>query len=171
MRAIVAACDDWGIGLKGDLLVRNPTDMHRYVRLTSGGTVVMGRKTLQSFPGSRPLRGRRNIVVTRGELDEALWDGLDAGTTLEVVHSPQEALAAVEDTDPDRVWLIGGANLYEQLIDDCSEAVVTFNHCVVPADTFFPNLDEREGWHVDKREMGGTTADGIPFEYVTYRHE
>ena len=170
MRAIVAACDDWGIGLKGDLLVRNPEDMRHYVRLTKHGVVVMGRKTLQGFPGSKPLRGRRNVVVTRGELDPALWEGLDDATTLEVVHTPQEALDAVADADPSQVWLIGGASLYEQLIDECSEAVVTFNHCTVPADTYFPNLDERAGWQVASRELGGTTPDGIDFDYVTYTH-
>ena len=59
---------------------------------------------------------------------------------------------------------------HEQLIDDCSEAVVTFNHCTVPADTYFPNLDERAGWQVASREPGGITPDGIDFDYVTYTH-
>ena len=85
MRAIVAVCSDWGIGNKGRLLVRNKADMHHFVACTTGGTVVMGRRTLESFPGGRPLKNRRNIVLTHG------------GTTLdpeaEKVASIDESLA------------------------------------------------------------------------------
>ena len=63
MNAIVAVCRNWGIGYQGALLVHSKVDMHRFVELTMGGTVVMGRKTLESFPGG-PLKGRRNVVIS-----------------------------------------------------------------------------------------------------------
>ena len=65
--AIVAVCDDWGIGLDGDMVVSNRADMRHYVRHTKGHTILMGRRTLESFPGGRPLKDRRNVVVTRDE--------------------------------------------------------------------------------------------------------
>ena len=98
LKAIVAVCDDWGIGCEGDMVVSNRADMRHFVSCTMGHPVIMGRKTLESFPGGRPLKGRRNIVLTR---DEAF-----ACEGVEVVHSVDEALAAVADED--EAWVIGG---------------------------------------------------------------
>ena len=132
LKAIVAVCDDWGIGRAGDMVVANRADMRHFVRCTKGHAVIMGRKTLESFPGGRPLKDRRNIVLTRDE------DFVRKG--VEVVHSVDEALAAVADED--EAWVIGGAEVYRQFLPLCSEAVVTKNHCVREADAYFPNLDE-----------------------------
>ena len=88
LSAIVAVCDDWGIGCEGDMVVSNRADMRHFVACTKGCPVIMGRKTLLSFPGGGPLKNRRNIVLTR-----------DIGFTREgvdVVHSVDEALAAVK---------------------------------------------------------------------------
>ena len=104
LKAIVAVCDDWGIGRDGDMVVANRADMRHFVNKTKGHPVVMGRKTLESFPGGRPLKDRRNIVLTR---DPAFNDG-----AIEVVHSVEEALAAVADEDV--AWVIGGGAVYEQ---------------------------------------------------------
>ena len=89
LSAIVAVCDDWGIGCEGDMVVSNRADMRHFVACTKGCPVIMGRKTLLSFPGGRPLKNRRNIVLTRDEGFAA--EGVD------VVHSIDEALAAVAD--------------------------------------------------------------------------
>ena len=159
MNAIVSVTRDWGIGLKGQLAVRNRDDMRRFVDLTMGGTVIMGRKTLESFPGG-PLKGRRNIVIS------ARSDYAPAG--VEIAHSPEEALDLAAGDDPDNVWLIGGASVYEALLDHCERAYVTMNDCEVPVDAWFPNLDERTDWVVESREEGGVTAAGVPFRYVTY---
>ena len=162
INAIVAVCDDWGIGWQGGLLVPNKADMASFVAHTKGGTVVMGRSTLESFPGGRPLRGRRNIVITRNP-------GY-AVEGAEVVHSVEEALAAVAEdaADPSRVWVIGGASIYEQMLPHTDRVVVTHNHCVRPADTFFPNLEADPAWHVESTEPGGTTPEGVEFEFRTY---
>ncbi len=102
--AIVAVCDDWGIGRDGDMVVSNRADMRHFVNKTKGHPVIMGRKTLESFPGGRPLKDRRNIVLTR---DEAF-----SREGVEVVHSVDEALAAVADEDV--AWVIGGGAVYGQ---------------------------------------------------------
>ena len=159
MNAIVSVTNDWAIGKDGGLLVRNKADMRRFVELTMGGTVVMGRKTLESFPGG-PLKGRRNVVVSR----QAGY----APAGVEVVGSPEAALEAVAG-DKD-VWLIGGESVYRALLDACERVYVTRNDCVREADAWFPNLDEDPTWEVEGRKDGGVTAAGVPFEYMTYRH-
>lgn len=156
--AIVAVCDDWGIGKSGDMLVRNREDMRSFVRHTKGHTVLMGRKTLESFPDAKPLADRRNIVVSR--------DKSYAPEGVEMARSIDEAVKLAGD---DEVWVIGGGQIYEALLPRCAEAIVTKNHCLRDADTFFPNLDEDPSWAVARIEDGGVTKSGIPFEFVTYR--
>jgi dihydrofolate reductase len=162
MNAIVAVCKDWGIGLNGGLLVHSKADMHRFVELTMGGTVVMGRRTLQSFPGG-PLKGRRNVVVTHDPA--SLPEGV-VGVT-----SPEAALEAVAGEDPSRVWLIGGESVYRALLPHCKRAYVTKFDVTLPADAFFPNLDEDPAWHVESVEDGGVTKKGKAFSFVTYAHD
>lgn len=156
--AIVAVCDDWGIGKSGDMLVRNREDMRSFVRHTKGHTVLMGRKTLESFPDAKPLADRRNIVVSR--------DKSYAPEGVEMARSIDEAVKLAGD---DEVWVIGGGQIYEALLPHCAVAIVTKNHCLRDADTFFPNLDEDPSWAVARIEDGGVTKSGIPFEFVTYR--
>ncbi len=172
MDAIVSVTQDWGIGLEGQLAVANRADMRRFVQLTCGGrkpseaapgevlgTVIMGRKTFESFPNGA-LKARRNIVITR---DEGF-----AAPGAEVAHSVEEAVDLVAGTDPSAVWLIGGESVYRQLLPSCQRAHVTMNEVVVPADAFFPNLDEDPAWELVTCEEGGTTPEGVSFSYRTY---
>ena len=159
MNAIVAVCSDWGIGYKGALLVHSKVDMHRFVELTMGGTVVMGRRTLQSFPGG-PLKGRRNVVISHDP--SALPDGVVG------VDSPTAALEAVAPDDPNMVWLIGGESVYRALLAQCTRAYVTKFDVEKSADAFFPNLDEDPAWQVESVEDAGVTAKGTRFSFVTY---
>lgn len=168
MNAIVAVTQDWGIGRKGDLLINERADMQHFVRHTRGATVVMGDRTLASFPGGRPLKGRRNVVLTIDPELEA--PDCPEGTTCEIVHSVDEALAAVAGEDPDTVWAIGGASVYRQLLPHCTRAVVTKFETTLPADVYFPNLDEDEAWVLESSEDGGTTADGVDFRFTVYRN-
>ena len=158
MDAIVSVTQNWGIGWGGQLIVRNRDDMRRFVELTMGGTVIMGRRTLESFPGG-PLKGRRNIVVSaRPDYDP---EGV------EVARSPEAALALAAGDE--RVWLIGGESVYEALLPRCERVYVTKNECTVEADAWFPNLDDNPAWAVESDEPGGVTDDGVSFSYVTYR--
>jgi dihydrofolate reductase len=168
MNAIVAVTQDWGIGRKGDLLINERADMQHFVRHTRGQTVVMGDRTLASFPGGRPLKGRRNVVMTIDPTLEA--PACPEGTTCEIVHSVDEALAAVASEDPDTVWAIGGASVYRQLLPHCARAVVTKFETTLPADVYFPNLDEDEGWELAGIDGTGVTDAGIAYDFATYRN-
>ncbi len=164
LSAIVAVCDDWGIGCEGDMVVSNRADMRHFVACTKGHPVIMGRKTLLSFPGGRPLKNRRNIVLTR---DEGF-----APEGVDVVHSVDEALAAVADEPV--VWVIGGGDVYRQFLPYCVEAEVTHSHCVHPVDTYFPDLDADPAWEIARRGGVATIAsgegdEGLDYEFVTYR--
>ena len=163
MDAIVSVTSDWAIGNKGRLIVRNRADMRRFVRLTTGGTVLMGRATFESFRGG-PLKGRRNVVVTRDRTYAETHEGIECAASVE------EALELVAADEPDSVWLIGGESLYRALLPRCRRAHVTRNRTVVPADAFFPNLDEDPGWMLEQVEEGGITDEGIEFDFATYRN-
>ena len=124
----------------------------------------MGRKTLLSFPGGRPLKNRRNIVLTRDE--DFAPEGVD------VVHSIDEALAAVAYEPV--AWVIGGGDVYRQFLPYCVEAEVTHNHCVHVVDTYFPDLDADPAWEIAWRGGVATIAsgegdEGVDYEFVTYR--
>ena len=175
MNAIVSVCRDWGIGRRGELLVPNRADMRRFVDLTlgrglaadggdAGGTVVMGRRTQQGLPGGRPLKGRRNIVLTR--------DADYAPEGFEVVHDLDELDEALAGDDPERVWCIGGATVYEILLPECEHAYVTMNETVVDdADAFFPILDADPAWFVESHDGDGVTEDGVRYEFLTYTRD
>ena len=158
LSAIVAVCDDWGIGLDGGMVVENREDMRHFVACTTGHPVIMGRRTLESFPGGRPLKNRRNVVLSR--------DSSFSTEGVEVVRSVEDALAAVAGEQ--EAWVIGGGQVYELLLPHCDRAVVTRNHCVRPCDTHFPDLDADPVWKVVETRAGGVTPDGVPFDFVTY---
>ena len=107
MNAIAAVSAAWGIGREGDLLFHISGDLKRFRALTSGGTVIMGRKTLDSLPGGRPLPKRRNVVLTR--------DSAFAREGVEAARSLEEVLSLVEGEDPETVWVCGGGEVYRML--------------------------------------------------------
>lgn len=158
LSAIVAVCDDWGIGLDGGMVVENREDMRHFVACTTGHPVIMGRRTLESFPGGRPLKNRRNIVLSR--------DASFSPEGVEVVSSVEEALAAVAGDQ--EAWVLGGGQVYELLLPHCDRVVVTRNHCVRPCDTRFPDLDADPAWRVVETREGGVTPEGFSFDFVTY---
>lgn len=137
LTAIVVVDENWAIGAKGDLLFSLPTDMKHFRATTLGHCVVMGRKTLDSFPGGRPLPKRRNIVLTTSP---TLPQDVD------VVHSVEALLAAVGE---EPAFVIGGGTVYEALLPYCEKAIVTrVSTKAQDPDTFFPNLDELPQWEV-----------------------
>lgn len=141
MNIIVAVDRNWAIGKDGDLLIHNPEDMQYFKDRTMGSTVVMGRKTLDSFPGGKPLQGRHNIVLTKQNL-------VKEGVT--VVHSKEEAdrlLKQIEDTS--QIYIIGGEQIYREFLDACDIAYVTWmDSAFENPDVYFPNLDEKEEWEL-----------------------
>ena len=156
MNAIVVVDQNWAIGCNGDLLFSLPTDMKRFRSLTIGGTVILGRKTLDSFPGGRPLPKRRNIVITRNvDFDR---EGC------EIAGSLQAALELAADTEDGKLWVIGGGSVYAALLNRCKRVYLTkVDDVAEGADTFFPNLDKLPGWKVE------ATSEPVEENGVTYR--
>ena len=126
MKWIVTADRDGGIGKDGKLLADIPTDMKYFRTKTKGKTVIMGRATLESFPGGKPLPMRRNIVLSRT---------LPESDAYEVCRSVEELLKLVQDDDSDDLYVIGGGQIYEQLLPYCDEAFVTELEAVFDSDT------------------------------------
>ncbi len=132
MNAIVAIAENGGIGKDNQLLFRISADLKRFKKLTSGHTVIMGRKTLQSLPGGRGLPNRRNIVITH--------DPNFTAERAEVVHSIDEALA-LADKD---AFVIGGESIYRAMLPYCDKIYLTKVYATVDADAHFPSLDGRQ---------------------------
>ncbi len=137
----------------------------------------MGRATLDSFPRSAPLKDRVNIVITRDERHirpetfEALGEDNNAGrgTELRCVHSAEEAVKAAGEYPPEDVFVIGGAQVYRDLLPFCEECLVTKNsYEAEDADTFFPDLDSLPGWEVAE-EGEEKEYEGIRYRFLTYR--
>ncbi|MCF0129532.1 MAG: dihydrofolate reductase [Pseudobutyrivibrio sp.] len=138
MHLIAAVDKNWAIGKKGKLLVSIPDDMKFFRETTKGHVVVMGRKTLESFPNGLPLKNRTNIVLTN---DKAY----DAHGAI-VVHSEKELKQELTKYDSDDIYVIGGGTVYSMLLDDCNEAHITYIDYAYDADTYFPNLEKKDDW-------------------------
>lgn len=160
MNLIVAVDKNWAIGNKNQLLVRIPADQKFFRETTTGKTVVMGRKTLESFPNGLPLKNRTNIVLTKDRsytVPEAV-----------VVHSMDELHEELKKYPSEDIFVIGGETVYRQLLDECDTAHVTKIDFAFEADTYFPNLDEMDDWTVTADSEEQTYFD---LEYYFYKYE
>ena len=160
MIAIVAVDKNWGIGKDGDQLIYIPEDLKRFKNFTTGNTIVLGRKTVATFPGGKPLKNRRNLILSRNP------DYRPEGG--EVYPSMEALLEQVTDTD--NTYVVGGASVYNALIGACDRAYVTKIDAQYPADCWFPNLDEDPNWEVYE-ELEEMEHEGIKFRYVNYRRK
>lgn len=140
MNAIVAADENWAIGRKGDLLVRIPADHKMFRQETLGKVVVLGRKTMDTFPGGQPLMGRTNIVLSANESYTV------KGAV--VMHSIEELLEELKKYRSEDIYIIGGTSVYEQLLPYCDVVHVTRIDHSYEADAFFPNLDKSPEWEI-----------------------
>ena len=156
MNAIVVVDENWNIGRDGGLLVHLPGDLKYFREKTYGKTVVVGRKTLESFPGAKPLPGRKNVVLTRNR------DYRPDNCT--VYHSKEELMKSLDKED---VFISGGEQIYRQFLNDCTGFYVTRICASFPADRSFPNLDERDDleitWKSDMQE-----DNGIKYQFFKY---
>lgn len=138
MNLIVGVDKNWAIGNKGKLLVSIPNDMKMFRAETTGKVVVLGRKTLATFPNGAPLKNRTNIILTREE-------GFTTGDAI-IVHSIEELLEEVKKYPPEDVYVIGGDSIYKQLLPYCDMAIVTKTDHAFEADAYFPNLEADPEW-------------------------
>lgn len=140
MNCIVAVDENWAIGYKNELLVRIPADQKFFRQETTGKVVVLGRKTLETFPQGRPLPNRTNIIVSTKQ-DYQVKDAL-------VVHSIDELLEELKKYNTEDIYIIGGDSIYKQMLPYCNTAHVTKIDHAYAADSYFPNLDEMEEWEI-----------------------
>ena len=159
IRAIVAVDEKWGIGKKNGLLFDLPLDMKFFRETTSGKTVCMGYNTLLSFPNSKPLKNRKNIVICP---EGVTGDGFIA------VHDMPEMLEAIGKEDGD-VYVIGGAYFYKSMLPYCDEVLVTKVKADGNAEVFFENLDEREDFEL-KEEGEELQTNGYTIKFTKYKN-
>ncbi len=157
MELIVAVYDDWGIGRDGTQPVALSADRKFFRETTQGATVIVGRRTIEDFPGRRPLPGRVNIALTRSEAEIP-------GFLL--AHSPAEAAALAGE----RAFVIGGGSVYRQMLPLCDTAFVTKVHCSPESDTFFPDLDADPGWRLAEVLHSGE-ENGIAYDICRYERQ
>ena len=162
MQCIVAVDANWGIGYKNQLLVSIPADMRFFKETTTGKVVVMGKNTLESFPGGKPLANRTNIVVAL-EKDYKVPGAI-------VVNSIEEAVEAVKEYNQDDVIVIGGASIYKQFLPYCDVAHVTKIDYAYEADTYFPNLDADDDWEITADSEEQTYYD-LEYRFLKYERK
>ena len=160
MNLIAAVDKNWAIGRNNKLLVSIPDDMKFFRETTTGKVVVMGRKTLESFPGKKPLKNRVNIVLTGDRSYQA--DGAV------IVHDMEELHEELKKYPSEDIYVIGGESIYKQLLDECDVAHITKIDFAYEADAWFPNLDEKEEWVVTADSEEQTYFD---LEYHSYKYE
>ena len=159
--AIVHADKEWGIGKDGDMMFSLPKDMKFFRETTTGHTVVMGGKTLRSFPNGKPLKNRVNIVISRGQVR----DDCIIVPTMDAFKK-----AICERSSEEDIYVIGGAQIYREMLPYCHEALVTKVDAIGGADTFFPNLDKDENF-VCIYESEPIDDNGHTIRFTTYQNK
>jgi dihydrofolate reductase len=159
MKVIVSADRNWGIGYKGELLLRIPEDMKFFKRMTVGRVIVMGRGTFESLPGKQPLKDRTNIVLS-GNMPAA-------GEGVIICRTLESLLRELKNYDSDDICVIGGEKVFEQLLPYCREAYVTKINSAYTADRYFKNLDDSEDWELVSQSEWKTFS-GVDFSFLQY---
>lgn len=157
---IVAIAQNGAIGYKGDLIYHLSADLRRFKELTTGNTVIMGRKTYESLPKGA-LPNRRNIVLTR-QKELSFPD-------TEIYSSLDEALSHCSPNE--KVYILGGAQVYTQALGMADELEITLiNDTPAQADTFFPEFGSGRSWHLVSREdHDPDEKNPFPYSFLTYR--
>ncbi len=160
MKMIAAVDARWGIGKDNCLLVSIPEDMKYFRTVTLGHVVVMGRKSLESLPGKKPLKNRTSLILTRNpdyQVEGAVF-----------LHSLEELFEELKKYPDEEVWCIGGESVYKALLPYSDEVRITHINQVFDADAFFPNLDEDPDWEMSScSEL--KNYEGLEYRFCTYR--
>lgn len=159
MNLIAAVDKNWAIGINNQLLVRIPDDMKRFRRMTIGKVVVLGRKTLETFPGGRPLKDRNNIVLSKNRNYQ-----VEGAVCVHSLEELEEELAKYKSED---IFVIGGESIYRQLLNQCDTAYITKLDYAYQADAWFPNLDKEEAWQICEESEEQTYFD-LEYNFVKY---
>lgn len=162
MNIIVAVDKNWAIGKNNKMMWSIPADMRFFREKTTGHVVVMGRKTLESFPNGLPLKQRTNIVLSRDKNYQV------KGTL--VMHTTEELLEHLKGYAPEEIFIIGGESIYRQFLPYCDTAYVTKIDHAYDADTHFPNLDEMLEWEMTEAGEEQTSFD-LEFVFTKYERK
>ena len=162
MNAIVAVDNNWAIGCKNSLLVRIPADHKNFRQETTGKVVVLGRKTLETFPQGMPLQNRTNIILSTNP-DYRVKDAV-------VVHSKEELDAELKKYPTEDVYIIGGESVYRMMLPACDVVHVTKIDHDYEADPYFPNLDNDDAWEITAESEEQTYFD-LPYYFVKYERK
>lgn len=161
MKIIVAVDNNWGIGKNNDLLTHIPGDLKYFKEKTAGKVVVMGRKTLESLPGKKPLPERTNIVLSSDKEYRAACT---------VCHSMDELAEILKNYDSDEVFIIGGAKVYKDMMEKCDTFFITKIFKTFDADRYFENLDQHSEfeivWESEMQEYKG-----LEYKFTEYRRK
>lgn len=162
MNLIAAVDKNWAIGYQNELLVRIPSDHKFFREETTGKVVVLGRKTLETFPQKQPLKNRTNIILSRNK-DYKVKDAT-------VVHSTEELLEELKKYPTEDVYIIGGESVYREMLSYCDVAHITKIDHAYQADAYFPNLDETGEWEITAESEEQTYFD-IEYAFVKYERK
>lgn len=162
MNAIVAVDNNWAIGCKNSLLVRIPADHKNFRQETTGKVVVLGRKTLETFPQGMPLPNRTNIILSTNP-DYKVKDAV-------VVHNKAELDAELQKYATEDVYIIGGESVYRQMLPECDVVHVTKIDHDYEADAYFPDLDQDGDWEITAESEEQTYFD-LPYYFLKYERK
>lgn len=162
MNIIVAVDNNWAIGNKGNLLVRIPADHKNFRQETIGKVVVLGRKTLETFPQKQPLAGRTNIIMSTNP-NYQVKDAI-------VVHNKEELMEELKKYNTEDIYIIGGTSVYELMLEECDVAHVTKIDHVYEADAYFPNLDQNPDWEITQDSDEQTYFD-LAYQFLKYERK
>ena len=162
MNLIVAVDENWAIGYKNELLIRIPADMKMFRQETTGKVVVLGRKTLETFPNAQPLKNRTNIILSTNK-EYKVKDAV-------VVHSIEELLEELKKYPDEDIYVAGGESVYEQMLPYCNVVHVTKIDRAYAANKYFPNLDKDPEWKITAESDEQTYFD-IAYEFLKYERK
>lgn len=162
MNLIVAVDNNWAIGNKNELLIRIPNDMKHFREETTGKVVVLGRKTLETFPQGLPLKNRTNIILSKDK-NYKVKDAI-------VVHSIEQLLEELKNYPDENIYIIGGDSVYRQMLPYCDVAHVTKIDHAYEADAFFADLDADPEWEITAESDEQTYFD-IAYYFLKYERK
>jgi dihydrofolate reductase len=157
---IIASADkNWGIGFENRLLAKVPEDMKHVAERTRGKVIVMGRKTLESLPGGKPLQDRTNVVLTSNRNYKA--DGAV------IVHNIDELMKELADYNGE-IYVFGGGSIYRQLLPYCNKALITRFSEAFQADAFLPCFDNLKDWQLTAKGEWQISKTGLRYRFLEY---
>ena len=161
MKCIAAVDNNWAIGFKGKLLVSIPNDQKMFRNETTGKVIVLGRKTLETFPNGLPLKNRTNIILSRNP-------GYAVPGAL-VASGDEELFTLLKSYDSDDIYITGGESIYRRYLKYCDTAIITKINQTYEADAFFPDLDADGNWTMtaESEEM---TYFSVEYTFREYRN-